>query len=185
MKTLTYLFFLCILFLLSACDDQFSDDLVRDNKPTIPLTYLGSSTNGFNPYYTVSIEQGGAVEIQLSIPANSGRTIKEITKVIAGGTSINAGNVADTARKSYISAPIPGSSTNAIFTTSITEFNSKLSATSSDRIPAAIAANTPGASIIQTVPLPTPFIERAFMFIVTLDDNSTIIPVQCRIRVTQ
>jgi len=188
MKTIKYLFLLCTLILLAGCDDQFSDDLVRDNRPAVPVTYPGATTNGFNPYYTVSIAQGGNIEIRLSVPEGSGRTIKEISKVVGGGTAINAGNVADARRASYIAAPIAGSGTTATFTTNIAEFNAimrSVASTRSDTIPSIVAANTTGASVIQTVPPSLPFIERAFMFSVVLDDNSVIIPVQCRIRVTR
>jgi hypothetical protein len=147
-----------------SCDDEFTDDLVKDNKPEVPVTFAGATTHGFNPYYTVS-KASGTIAITLEIPESSGRSIKAIRKVTAGATGLTPGSLLDntTAYASNISV----NATSFTFTTSITEFDAKMTVPA-NRVPATIAAGT--------------FAERAFMFAVVLDDDTEIIPVQCRIR---
>lgn len=157
------------MFSLAACDKDFTDDIVRDNKPEIPVTFEGATTYGFNPYYTVPYN-GGASEIsfRITIPSNASLHIREVTKMTAGGTAINAGSLSDDQVPSYLDAPVAVNGTSVTITTSIAEFNSKV----------------PGSAITGAPPSGSSFEERAFMFLLTMEDGSEIIPVQCRIRVT-
>lgn len=148
-----------------ACKKEFTDDLIKDNKPEIPVTFVGATTSGFNPYYTVSIQGGGVIKLELSIPANSSRKIKEVSKIVCGATALNAGNLKDPAYPSYLAAPVAVNGSTYTLSTNVTEFNTKV-AKASDKIPLDKGG------------------ERAFLILLTMDDNSEIIPVQCRIRVT-
>ncbi|GAB3254108.1 hypothetical protein GCM10027347_14290 [Larkinella harenae] len=165
MKKIAFQFFLLsvIAFAGFSCkDDGVYSDLVRDNRPAVPVTYTGATTYGFDPYYEVSTAAGGNIKITLSIPSSSGRTIKEITRVAAGATSITVQTL-NTASTNYISAPITASGTTVEFTTTLKDFATK-------RPSVAITPNTPVREI-------------AFMFLVTLDDGSEIVAQPVRIRI--
>ncbi|MVT06859.1 hypothetical protein [Chitinophaga tropicalis] len=155
-----------LTFGLTACDKDFTDDLVKDNQPDIPVTFTGATTYGFNPYYTVNINGTGEIKITLEIPGSSAVTIKEVAAVTAGTTAIN---VASLGAPNYVTAPVSVNGTTYTLTTSLTEYNSKVPA--SARV---TAASITGA-----------FLERAFMFKLTMSDNTEIVPVQCRIRFTK
>jgi hypothetical protein len=167
MKNILFKSFL-VLALAVACfsckkDDELSE-LVRDNRPAVPVTFPGATTFGFNPYITTPAE--GSITFTLSIPASSGRTIREITKVGSGGTGINAATLKDA---SYISAPIPGNGTTAVFTTDMKEFKIKRASVYNSLLP-------------KQQPLPE-FWEIAFIFLITLDDGTQIVTQQVRVRV--
>ena len=148
-----------------ACKDDLEyGPLVRDNRPAVPVTFPGATTFGGNPYIDVSTAAGGAIKFTLSIPASSGRTIKEITRVVGGATAINAASL-NSAAAAINTAPIPANGTTAVFETTLAAFRTKY--------PTVVV--TPGTA---TVPR-----EIAFIFLVTLDDNSQIITQQVRARI--
>ena len=168
--------FILVLFMTS-CTGDFTDDLIKDRTPQIPVTYAGATTAGFNPYYLIPYQGGNAeITITLTIPETSKLKIKEITKVIAGITGINAGGLTSTdpalVLPSYISGPIVVDGYSVTFTTTIAEFNTKVptSGASKANVTAAPAAGT--------------FTERAFLFLLTMEDDSKIVPMPCRIRIT-
>lgn len=163
-KTFQYFVLVLSAAIWISCDDEFTDDIVKDNKPEVPVTFTGATTFGFNPYYSVSVAGTGAIAITMEIPASSGHTIKQIRKITAGGTGLTPGSLLD-ATAAYASN-ITVDATTVTFNTTLAEFNSKMAA--GNRVTTPIAANT--------------FVERAFMFAITLDDDTEIIPVQCRIR---
>lgn len=147
-----------------SCEDDYKyNDLFQDRRPAVPVTFTGATTYGSNPYITSSLAANGPITFTLSIPATSGRTIKEITKVVGGATGINPGTLNTAA--AYNAAPIAGTGTTAVFTTTV----------------AAVKTRYPAVSIVP-VALPN-FTELAFLFLVTLDDNSTIVTQQVRVRV--
>ncbi len=152
------------LVVCTSCNDEWEDDLVKDNRPEIPVTFPGATTNGFNPYYTVS-RAGETITINIAIPESSPLQIKEVTKIVAGATGINAGTLSS--GTNYLAAPIAVNGYEATFSTTVTEFNSKVAAS---------------AAIPGTIPA-SPIVERAFMILLTMEDDSEIIPVQVRIRV--
>lgn len=163
MKNIFLLLSLLVCVSLTSCDKEEFNEFNRDNRPDIPVTFPGTTTYGFNPFITHSISGGGNIEFTMSIPENSGRTIREITKVIAGGTGIQAGALSPTSTAAaYNTAPIPGNGTTVTFTTTLEEFRA--------RTPAATAALAVAGG------------EIAFMFLITLDNNEQIIPVQVRVR---
>ncbi|MEX2233421.1 MAG: hypothetical protein WD824_14755 [Cyclobacteriaceae bacterium] len=87
-----------------------------------------------------------------------------MTKVVAGASGINAGTLGT--GTNYLAAPITVNGTTVEFTTSIAEFNSKVAA--SAQIPATFTEA---------------FREGAFMFLLTMEDDTQIIPMQLRIRI--
>lgn len=140
---------------LTSCDKDYGT-FNSDNRPEIPVTFPDATTFGFNPYITYSLSSGKEIELKMSIPATSGRTIKEITKVVGGTSSINVNSLNTS---TFITSPIAVNATEYVFKTTLQEFISKTKVT-----PAA------GGEI-------------AFMFLVTLDDGTTIVPVQVRARI--
>src|SRR5690606_2547893 len=140
---------------LTSCDKDYGT-FNSDNRPEIPVTFPDATTFGFNPYITYSLSSGKEIELKMSIPATSGRTIKEITKVAGGTSSVNAASLN---ASTYITSPIAVNSAEYVFKTTLQEFISK-------------AKVTPVAGG-----------EIAFMFLITLDDGTTIIPVQVRARI--
>ncbi|MFD1144205.1 hypothetical protein ACFQ4C_23975 [Larkinella insperata] len=166
MKKITFQLLLLALVALagtSCKDDYVYSELVQDNRPLVPVTFPGSTTYGFDPYYETSVAGGGNIKITLSIPASSGRTIKEISKIAAGATSINAGTLRTAGN--YNANPIAVNGTTAEFTTTLKDF-----ATKRPTVP------------ITPVALPN-FREIAFIFLVTLDDGSQITATPVRIRI--
>lgn len=148
-----------------ACkDDYVYGPLVRDNRPAVPVTFPGATTFGGNPFIDVSTVGNGAIKFTLSIPAGTGRTIKEITRVVGGGTGINAASL-NTAASAINTAPIAGTGTTAVFETTLAAFKTKYPA------------------VVTTVGTPTVPREIAFIFLVTLDDNTQIVTQQVRVRV--
>lgn len=149
-----------------ACkDDLIYSELVRDNRPAVPVTFPNTQTFGGNPWIDVSAAGGGAIKFDLSIPAGSGRTIKEITTVAGGATGINVGSL-NTAAAKINTAPIPGTGTTATFNYTLADFAKKF----------------PAVSIVPSANPLSPR-EIAFIFLVTLDDNSQIVTQQVRARV--
>lgn len=163
-KIYQFCFLLALTLGAVSCSEEFDNPIVRDNRPDVPVTFTGATTYGFNPYYTVSVSAGGTFTLTMAIPSESGRKIKSIKKVIAGGTALTTTGLYD-ASTAY-AANINVDATTVTINTSLTEFNSKV--TAANRVATTIASGT--------------IVERAFMFLVVLDDNSEIIPVQLRIR---
>jgi len=165
-KILVGLFFLAAMI---SCDDKFEGQIVRDSRPEIPVTFEGATTAGFNPYYTVAFNAGtGAIVIKINIPTDSKLKIKQVENIVAGATSINIASITAVSSIQYLTAPVVVNGTTYTLNSSITEFNTKV--TAANRITAAPAAGA--------------FAERAFQIRLRMDDDSFIIPVQCRIRVT-
>jgi hypothetical protein len=164
MKKIYQYLMLFVLATSFACSDDFENDIVRDSRPDVPVTFTGATTYGFNPYYTVSISGSGAIGFTLAIPDDAGRKITSIKKIVAGGTSILPGNLYDATAAYAANVAVDG--TSITFNTTLTEYNSKVATAA--KVPATIAAGA--------------FVERAFLFLIVLDDNTEIVPVQCRLR---
>lgn len=97
----------------------------------------------------------------LTIPENSGRKIKEISKVSEVSTAINAEGVR---AATYIKAPITAGNNKVIFKTSVAEFRSKSAA--NERL----IEDFENSATLKTQ-------EIAFMFLVILDNGQEIITV--------
>jgi hypothetical protein len=158
-KKLNFLLIFGLVVTLSACETDYGQ-FNRDNKPEIPLMFTNATSFGFNPFIEIVNVNDAVIRFDIEIPANSGRTIREITSVGAGNTAINTTSL----NTNYLTAPIPGEGNKAVFQTTLGEFR--------QRRPA-VAINPPA----------TGFSEIAFLFLVTLDNNEQIISMGTRVRV--
>ncbi len=170
MKNYSKVFFGILLSIsLISCSDTFVGEIVKDNRPEIPVTFDGASTVAFNPYYTVAYTAGtGAFSIKITIPADARLKIKQVENIVAGATSINVASITAASSIQYIATPAVVNGSSYTLNSTLTEFNTKVA--SSAKITAAPAAGA--------------FTERAFMIRLRMEDDTFIIPVQCRIRVT-
>jgi hypothetical protein len=159
--------FLSLLLIgLSSCKkDDFN--LTSQNHPEIPVTVsnIYGYFNGVPSVYT-SFSAGGNIAIQLNIPPDKGRTIKEITKVALGSNTTNYA-VVHASTGLYNSAPIAGNGTSVTFNTTIAEYTTKTGFV----VTSAISG------------LNNSFLNRYFYFLVTLDDGQQLIPVPVRVYV--
>jgi hypothetical protein len=153
-----------VVFVFSSCKKD-TEGWLNPTHPDVPVTVsnLFGTFNGV-PAVTTSVSAGGAISIKLEIPASTGRTIKEITKV-ALGTSSQTYSVVQNNTAAYNAAPIAGSGTSVTFITSLTEYTAKtgLPVTSSGTAPS--------------------FLARYFYFLITLDNGQQLIPVPVRVYV--
>jgi hypothetical protein len=155
------LFFL-VVSIMSCKKDGFGP--LTDNRPAIPVTVANAVE--FRPGPTVNASRAtNTFSIVLEIPAASGRTIKEITKVAA---TAGSSEPLVTGTASYIAAPIAGNnSTKITFNTSLTEYTTKTGV--------AVPGNNPPTNAVE--------LTRQFYFLVTLDNGVTIITQQVRVLV--
>jgi hypothetical protein len=163
-KIYQYIMVLAVALTFASCSDEFDNEHVRDNRPAVPVTFTGATTHGFNPYYTVPISGSGAIQFTIAIPEESGKSIKNLRKITAGGTAITPGSLYDATAAYAANVAVDG--TSVTFSTTLAEFNTKMAA--ANRVPAVIADGA--------------VVERAFMFRIVLDDQSEIVTVQCRVR---
>jgi hypothetical protein len=163
---------LCFTFIAAfsfSCAQNESEfgNIVKDNKPLVPVTFTGTGifTFGGNPTLPVSVAAGGNIDFTISIPSTSGRTIKELTTVLVGSPVTIATLNSPTSLK-FNTAPIPVGATSYKFSTTL----------------AAIKARVPSVNIVPlalpTPPAPPAYRNVSFLFVVTLDNGETIIPVQ-------
>lgn len=135
---------------------------LSDIRPDVPVTVTNAID--FRPEPTVSTYKGtgGAIQITLAIPATSGRTIKEITRIaistsytkIQGTTGL------------WNSAPIPVNATSYTFNTTLTEYTAK------------------GGGAVPTVSTTVGTeLSMRFYFMLTLDDGSILIALPVRVLV--
>ena len=122
---------------------------------TFSDTYL---MNNF-PVVSTSFTAGGAISFKLNIPANSGRTIKEITRV-ATGTTGTAYISLNTTASYYNATAVAGSGTTATYSTTLAEYVTKTAGT----IPT--EANRGSATAA--------YLARYFFFLVTLDNGQQV-----------
>jgi len=157
MKLLSCLF---LMLTMISCKKQAFNGL-SDVRPAVPVTVTNAIDFRPEPTVSASISGGGAIQITLAIPASSGRTIKEITKVAASTTYTQIQSTGTTGF--YTSAPIPVNSTTYTFNTSLTEY----------------VAKGPG-----TIPSPGTELAKRFYFLITLDNGAVVIPESVRVLVT-
>lgn len=156
--------FCVVACVLISCDKK-DWEIVSQTKTSTPVVVsdLYGTFNGV-PTVQTSLSGGGAIKITLSIPPESGRTIKEITRV-ALGTVPNNYKVVQATSGLYNTAQIAGSGTSVTFNTTVAEYSSK----SGQAVTAAGTA--------------TSFLSRYFYFLVTLDNGEQIMPVPVRVYV--
>lgn len=163
MKMSKYFFAAGLLLVLASCKkDDFN--ALTDVRPVIPVTVANATE--YRPGPTIVVSRASpAFTIVLEIPAGSGRTIKEITKVAAtaGSSQPLYGTTG-----LYNTAVIPGVNNKATFSSSLTEFTSKTGRP--------VPANNPPVNAVE--------LDRQFYFLLTLDNNETLISPQVRVLVT-
>lgn len=158
--------FFCMAVLIASCKkDDFGYQ--SQNYPDVPVT-VGNKWIQYNgvPVVQTSLSGGGAITIKLDIPAETGRTIKEIKRVALNSTS-NAGYAS--VRKTtglYNTAPIAGSGTSVTFTTTVAEYLTKIGSTT-----------TPASGTA------TSFLGNYFYFLIVLDNGQEVVPVPVRVYV--
>lgn len=135
---------------------------LSDLKPDVPVIVTNAAAFRPDPTVTTSISGGGVIQIILSIPASSGKTIKEITQVV-GNTTYTA---VQATGGSYVPVPIAATGTSITFNTSLTQYFTVYPVSASN--PAA-AANAELA--------------RRFYFKITLNDGTVLISQPVRVLV--
>jgi hypothetical protein len=150
---------LAVLFI--ACESDYGM-FNRDNRPDIPLEFTNTTSYGHDPFIEISQSAGDPIEFIMEIPENSGTTISQISKVGAGGTALNIGNLNND--EGYFEDPIPGEGTRVVFTTTLEEFREKRPNTT---------INIPSGG----------HAEIAFLFLVELANGEEIVSMRARARV--
>jgi hypothetical protein len=160
-RSFIYLF-LIVLSICSCKKDTFN--FTSPTHPDIPVT-VSNVYGVFNGVPTIAVSQAaGTIAITLSIPAGSGRTIKEITRVATATTPSNYKVVEQTSGL-YTATPVAGNGTSVTFNTSLTEYTAKT-----------------GASV-PTGGTATSFLGRYYYFLITLDNGEQLLPMPVRIYV--
>ncbi len=140
---------------------------MSDLKPAVPI--LVENAMAYRPEPTVSVSKAaivspgvvGPIQIKLTIPSGTGRSIKEITKITASTSYTSIQSTGTTGF--YNTAPILATTpTSVIFNTTLTEYTAKTGGV----IP---ASNTELAN--------------RFYFRITLDDGSVVISEPVRVLV--
>jgi hypothetical protein len=161
-KKISGLMLVAVLF--SACKKE--DGPLSDLKPAASINvknaidYRPEPTVGVSKSAVVSPGVVGPIQIVLTLPVSSSRTIASITKV-AASTSYAAIQSTGTTGF-YTTAPIPGSGITATFNTTLTEYVTKTG---------------------QAIPASNTELTRRFYFLVTLDDGSVIVTEAVRVLV--
>jgi hypothetical protein len=150
-----YLPLLLALQVFISCEKTEGFHPLTDVKPAIPVTVANAIDYRPNPTVRAS-KADGKIQIVLQIPESSGRTIKEITRVSAG----TAYGGVQTTTGLYNTAPIPGSGTTATFNTTLAEYVTRAAGT----IPASNAE-----------------LAKRFYFLLTLDNEETIMPTDVKV----
>jgi hypothetical protein len=152
--------------IIDGCSKQDIDPLM-DNRPAVPVSITNATEFRPDPTVTTSLAGGGKISITLSIPASSGRTIKEITRIAAATsyTKIQSGG----STGYYENAPIAVNGTTYTYNTTVADYFVKFPATST-------TGSNPPATANKELAL-------RLYFLVTLDDNSQVIAMPVRILV--
>lgn len=155
----------------TACTKTKDFNGLSDNKPAVPVTVSNATDFRPGPAVRASLSGGGKIRIDFSIPASSGRTIKEITQ-IAVSSSYAAVQNATPPKTGYTTwaynnsvSASPGMGTNvplpgATFSTTLAAYSAYYKALISTNL--VIKTNTE---------LPAPF-----YFIITLDNGAQLLP---------
>jgi ribosomal protein L18E len=163
-RTILTLFLAATLLHLTSCKKESFGPLT-DSKPEVPVTV--ANVYEYRPAPTVKASKAeNKITITLQIPSNSGRTIKEVTKIAASTTAnftaIYSGTVVGTGTSQLWSAtPIAVNATSYTFTTTFDEYRTKTGTA------AAPASNA--------------LLGRDFYFALTLDNGQTVIPQNTRV----
>lgn len=149
------------VLVFSSCSKQETDPLM-DARPDVPVNFTNATYYRPDPTVTCSLKDS-IITINLEIPAQSGRTITQISKIatftsytrIQGATNL------------YVSTPIPVNGTSYSYKTSLKEYYTK----------------NPSTGKTGSNPDPAPNVELAlkYYFSVKLDDGTELITMPVRI----
>lgn len=154
-------FILMGAIIINGCSKQDIDPLM-DNRPAVPVSITNAMEFRPDPTVTTSLAAGGKIMVELSIPASTGRTIKEITRIAASTsyTKIQSGG----STGYYENAPIAVNGTTYTYNTTVADYFVKFP----------VSTANPAAKANSELAL-------RFYFLVTLDDNSQLVTMPVRI----
>jgi hypothetical protein len=147
--------------MVSCKKDDFNG--LSDVRPAVPVTVTNAIDYRPEPTVSTSISGGGAIQIILAIPASTGRTIKEITRIAASTTYTKVQGTTGL----YNAAPIAVNATTYTFNTTLAEY----------------VVKGPGTIPTVSTTVGTELANR-FYFMITLDDGTVVIPESVRVLVT-
>jgi len=161
-KNMKFLLFLFLTVTMISCKKEDFNGL-SDVRPAVPVTVTNAIDFRPEPTVSTSIGAGGAIKIILAIPASTGRTIKEITRIAISTTYTKIQGTTGL----WNSAPVPVNATTYTFNSSLTEYTAK----GGGAIPP--VSTTAGTELT-----------NRFYFMLTLDDGSVLISEPVRVLVT-
>jgi hypothetical protein len=159
MKLLSFLFL--IMILISCKKEDFNG--LSDVRPPVPVTVTNAIDFRPEPTVGTSIGGGGIIKIDLAIPASTGRTIKEVTRIAISTTYTKIQGTTGL----WNSSPIPVNAITYTFNSTLTEYTAK----GGGAIPA--VSTTTGTEL-----------SNRFYFMLTLDDGSVIVAEPVRVLVS-
>jgi hypothetical protein len=147
------------VLVFTSCSKQETDPLM-DARPDVPVNFTNAIAYRPDPTVTCSLKDS-VITISFEIPAQSGRTIAQISKIATSTTYTKIQGSSGL----YVSAPIPVNGTSYTYTTTLRQYYviNPVNATSNP----APAANTELAN--------------RFYFLVKLDDGTELITMPVRI----
>ena len=157
-------FVVALLLTLTSCKKEGFTALT-DTKPDVPVTV--TNVYEYRPAPTVKASKiENKITITLQLAPESGRTIKEVTKIAASTsanfTAIYSGTTVGTGTSQLWSAtPVSVNATSYTFTTTFDEYKTKTATT--------------------TTPASNALLGRDFYFLLTLDNGQTVIPQNVRV----
>jgi hypothetical protein len=162
-KKFLYICFAIVVF--SSCKkDGFGP--LSDVRPEVPVTV--ANVFDYRPAPTVKASKlDNKIIITLQIPANKGRTIKEVTKIAAAATgnysAITTATAVGTGNNTHLwsNTPITVNATSYTFQTTFDEYKLKTGTT--------------------TTPASNALLGRDFYFSLTLDNGEVVIPQNVRV----
>ena len=167
-KNMKFLSFLFLAVVMISCKKEDFNGL-SDVRPAVPVTVTNAIDFRPEPTVSTSISAGGAIQIVLAIPASTGRTIKQITRIAASTTYTQIQSAGTTGFYTTTPpfTPIPVNATTYTFNTTLAEY----------------VVKGPGSIPTVSTTAGTELAKR-FYFLITLDDGSVIIPESVRVLVT-
>jgi hypothetical protein len=160
-------FFLVAVASLAGCTKQhgFGPDYSDYNSSSTPVIVSNAVDYRPDPTVTTSLSGDSSITMTLTLSGSSGRTIKQITEVIA---SSSYAAIQNPNSKFYNSAPIAATNNSVTFTTSIAEYFQHYPAS---------AANPAAKANVE--------LANHFYFEITLDDGTIVYPTPVRVLVLQ
>jgi hypothetical protein len=165
-KKSIYLLLLSIA-MLAGCTKQhgLGPNYSDYNPPSVPITVTNAVDYRPDPTVTTSLGGDSSITITLTVSGNSGRSIKQITEVIA---SSSYAAIQNPNSKFYNTAPIPATNNTVTFTTSIAAYFQHYPVSSANPKATANAE-----------------LANKFYFQITLDDGSIVYPTPVRVLILQ